>query len=43
MHKVNKSIGDVRDELADQIIAAAIEVNRILGPGLLESICEEAL
>lgn len=30
------------DLLTEQIIAAAIEVNRILGPGLLESICEEA-
>ncbi|MCP4688510.1 MAG: GxxExxY protein [Desulfobacterales bacterium] len=31
------------DYLTKQIIGAAIEVHRILGPGLLESIYEEAL
>ncbi|GAN31768.1 MAG: GxxExxY protein [Candidatus Brocadia sp. AMX2] len=31
------------DSLTEQIIAAAIEVHRTLGPGLLESIYEEAL
>ena len=31
------------DELTEHIIGAAIEVHRILGPGLLESICKEAL
>ena len=31
------------DALTEQIIAAAIEVHRHLGPGLLESIYEEAL
>jgi len=31
------------DELTEQIIGAAIEVHRIPGPGLLESIYEEAL
>ena len=31
------------DELTAKIISAAIEVHRILGPGLLESIYEEAL
>jgi GxxExxY protein len=31
------------DSLTEQIISSAIEVHRILGPGLLESICEEAL
>ncbi len=32
-----------KDELTEMIIGAAIEVHRILGPGLLESIYEEAL
>lgn len=31
------------DKLTEQIIASAIEVHRILGPALLESIYEEAL
>ncbi len=31
------------DELTEKIIASAIEVHRELGPGLLESIYEEAL
>jgi GxxExxY protein len=31
------------DNLTEKIIGAAIEVHRILGPGLLESIYEEAL
>jgi len=32
-----------KDNLTEKIIGAAIEVHRILGPGLLESIYEEAL
>jgi GxxExxY protein len=31
------------DEVTEKIIGAAIEVHRILGPGLLEAIYEEAL
>lgn len=31
------------DELTEQIIGAAIEVHKILGPGLLETIYESAL
>ena len=31
------------DQLTEQIIGAAIEVHRLLGPGLLESFYEEAL
>jgi len=33
----------MNDELTERIIVAAIEVHRMLGPGLLESIYEEAL
>jgi len=31
------------DNLTEQIISAAIEVHRVLGPGLLESIYEESI
>ena len=31
------------DAITDQIIGAAIEVHRVLGPGLLESVYEECL
>ena len=40
MHSVAKKS---MDTLTEQIISSAIEVHRILGPGLLESIYEEAL
>lgn len=33
----------MQDPLTEKIIGAAIEVHRLLGPGLLESIYEEAL
>ncbi len=33
----------MKDELTEKIIGAAIEVHRIIGTGLLESIYEEAL
>jgi GxxExxY protein len=33
----------MQDDLTEKIIGAAIEVHRVLGPGLLESIYEEAL
>jgi len=33
----------VADQLTEKVIAAAIEVHKILGPGLLESIYEEAI
>jgi GxxExxY protein len=35
--------GEERDPLTGEIIGAAIEVHRVLGPGLLESVCEECL
>lgn len=33
----------MNDTLTEKIISSAIEVHKILGPGLLESIYEEAL
>lgn len=35
--------GLLYEELTEQIIGAAIEVHRVLGPGLLESVYERAL
>ena len=34
---------EMNEQLTERIIGAAIEVHRILGPGLLETIYEEAL
>jgi GxxExxY protein len=34
---------DERDPLTEKVIGAAIEVHRILGPGLLESIYQKAM
>ena len=35
--------GKMADDLTERIIAAAIEVHRVLGPGLLESVYEAIL
>lgn len=33
----------IHENLTEQVVAAAIEVHRVLGPGLLESVYEKAL
>ena len=42
-HVSARTHGLLHAELTDQIIAAAIEVHRTLGPGLLESVYEACL
>ena len=43
VRRMNTEPDEELDRLAHEIIGAAIEVHRILGPGYLESIYEEAL
>ncbi len=43
VQQMNPEPTDELDRLAHEVIGAAIEVHRILGPGFLESVCEDAL
>jgi GxxExxY protein len=36
-------MAEIRDSVTHEIIGAGIEVHRNLGPGMLESVCEECL
>jgi GxxExxY protein len=42
-HKDTKNTKEIANHLSNQIIGAAIEVHRVLGPGLLESAYEVCL
>ena len=42
-HKDTKGTKEEADKLSNEIIGAALEVHRSIGPGLLESIYEECL
>jgi GxxExxY protein len=42
-HKDTKDTKEISNQISNQIVGAAIEVHRVLGPRLLESAYEEAL
>lgn len=42
-HRATESTEGEKDELSREVIGAATEVDRALGPGLVESACEECL